>query len=263
MSHREGRLGGNSLRKSLDTREDRDTGQGRDGRRRPETAEAILAAAALLMPDYGYGRVTVRDVARRAGVGLGTVYGHFPGKEEIAAELVARGVEGVHAEMQALLDADLPPGERLRRLLVARVASRLEQTRGQRHPINEGTPELAAALAPRLAAWREAERSLVSWAVGFGQDTGEVVAGDPQDLAWTLLWATDGLVFEALQPPAEAPYREAPPSGVSPPSVPISLSISPAIPSISPPSVPAPETLAHKVGRVADLLVAGVTVRRP
>lgn len=237
---------GNSLRKSLDT------GGRRDGRRRPETAEAILAAAVLLMPDYGYARVTVRDVARRAGVGLGTVYGHFPGKEEIAVELVARGVESVHAAMQALLDADLPPGERLRRLLVARVVARREQTQGQRHPVNEGTPALAAALAPRLAAWRETERSLIFWAVAFGQDTGEVMAGDPRDLAQTLLWATDGLVVEALQPPAEAPRQEAPPSGVSPPSVPV-----------SPPSVPAPETLSHKVGRVADLLVAGVTVRRP
>lgn len=241
QSHRESSLRGNSLRKSLDT------GQGRDGRRRPETAEAILAAAALLMPDYGYARVTVRDVARRAGVGLGTVYGHFPGKEEIAVELVARGMESVHAKMQALLDADLPPVECLRRLLVARVVARLERTRGQRHPVNEGTPELAAALAPRLAAWRDTERNLVSWGVGFGQDTGEVVAGDPQDVARTLLWATDGLVAEALQPPAEVP-----PSGISPPS-----------PSISPPSVPALEELSHKIGRVADLLVAGVTVLRP
>lgn len=49
----------------------------------------ILAAAVAEAGDSGLGRLTLEEVARRAGVGRATVYRHFPGgKEQVTAEAV-------------------------------------------------------------------------------------------------------------------------------------------------------------------------------
>lgn len=49
----------------------------------------ILAAAVEEAGDVGLGRLSVEDVARRAGVGRATIYRHFPGgKEQLTAEAV-------------------------------------------------------------------------------------------------------------------------------------------------------------------------------
>lgn len=244
------------------------------------TAAAILAAAALMMPDYGYGRVTVRDLARRAGVGLGTVYGHFRGKEEIAAALVERDVAAVHAAMAALFRVSLAPGERLRHLLEARVTVRFEQSRRQRHPVNEGTPELESVLAPRRAAWREAERALLTDAVllcrgevfsgvagetvcsGVASET--VVLGRDREaaassVAQALLWATDGLVAEALLPLPDALG----PTPQGPSSTPEALSSEALSPPADPWSGSEAASLSHRIRLVAELLVAGVETAGP
>src|SRR5699024_2081534 len=46
-----------------------------------ERADRILEAAGLLLVSWGHRKVTIEDVARRAGVGKGTVYLHFPTKD--------------------------------------------------------------------------------------------------------------------------------------------------------------------------------------
>lgn len=45
--------------------------------RQEERAERILAAAEELLLRYGYTRVTIEDIARRAGIGTGTIYLHW------------------------------------------------------------------------------------------------------------------------------------------------------------------------------------------
>ncbi|ETK36637.1 TetR/AcrR family transcriptional regulator [Microbispora sp. ATCC PTA-5024] len=60
-------------------------GAGRDRR-----TEWILDAAGELLVSRGYRRVTIEEVARRAGVGKGTVYLHFPGKELLFLTVLMR-----------------------------------------------------------------------------------------------------------------------------------------------------------------------------
>ncbi|GLW10898.1 TetR family transcriptional regulator [Microtetraspora sp. NBRC 13810] len=67
------------MRKTADPRADR--------RRR---AERILDAAGELLVSWGYRRVTVDEVARRAGVGKGTVYLHFETKEALFLTVLMR-----------------------------------------------------------------------------------------------------------------------------------------------------------------------------
>ena len=50
---------------------------------RCERAEAILDAAAELLRAHGYRRVSIDDVATRAGVGKGTIYLHWRTREAL------------------------------------------------------------------------------------------------------------------------------------------------------------------------------------
>jgi AcrR family transcriptional regulator len=52
------------------------------------TSGAIQDAFVLLLVERGYDKVSMRELAGVAGVGLGTLYEYFPGKESIAAVTV-------------------------------------------------------------------------------------------------------------------------------------------------------------------------------
>ena len=55
-----------------------------------ERAGRVLDAAADLLVRWGYQRVTIDEVARRAGVGKGTVYLHFHNKEAMFLSVLLR-----------------------------------------------------------------------------------------------------------------------------------------------------------------------------
>jgi AcrR family transcriptional regulator len=52
--------------------------------------ERVLDAAAELLLRWGYQRVTIDEVARRAGIGKGTVYLHFPNKDALFLTVLLR-----------------------------------------------------------------------------------------------------------------------------------------------------------------------------
>ncbi|AUQ68460.1 TetR/AcrR family transcriptional regulator [Phaeobacter inhibens] len=67
-----------------------------DGQRKPtriETAakrrQQILEAAIMCFLETGYHQTGVRDIANRAGVSLGNLYNHFPGKHDVLVEIAA------------------------------------------------------------------------------------------------------------------------------------------------------------------------------
>jgi AcrR family transcriptional regulator len=65
-----------------------------------ERGERILDAAGELLLRYGYGRITMDDIARQAGTGKGTIYLHWMTKDELFAALLRREIV---AMWQALL----------------------------------------------------------------------------------------------------------------------------------------------------------------
>ncbi|MEJ2889431.1 TetR/AcrR family transcriptional regulator [Actinomycetospora aeridis] len=69
----------------------------------------MLDAAGELLLAHGYRRVTVDDVARRAGVGKGTVYLHFASKLDLFAGVLVRDSIEITRDLLAALRAD--PGE--------------------------------------------------------------------------------------------------------------------------------------------------------
>jgi AcrR family transcriptional regulator len=76
----------------------------------------VLDAAKALLVAFGYRKVTVDDVARRAGVGKGTVYLCWPSKRELFAAVLTRDTAELLGEQLAALRAD-PAEVRLHRAM--------------------------------------------------------------------------------------------------------------------------------------------------
>lgn len=73
--------------------------------------DLLLAAAKAAFAQAG-AEVPLEDVARRAGVGIGTLYRHFPTRDALVAAVYARAVEQLTASAEALL-SQRPAGEAL------------------------------------------------------------------------------------------------------------------------------------------------------
>jgi AcrR family transcriptional regulator len=67
----------------------------------------VLAAAEEAFKSEGIA-VSVEAIARRAGVGVGTVYRHFPTKEALFQAIIMTSLEGFVQEARGLADADDP-----------------------------------------------------------------------------------------------------------------------------------------------------------
>lgn len=71
----------------------------RNRRRVLEVAQEVFASEGLAVP--------IDEIARRAGLGVGTLYRHFPTKEALFAAIVVTRMEQVVADAAALLEEDV------------------------------------------------------------------------------------------------------------------------------------------------------------
>lgn len=84
---------------------------------KPDTQQAILNAAIRLFADLGFSGVTTRMLAREVGIGIATLYHHFPDKESLYLAAVRHAYADRAKEFGELSRADDPPLERLRRMV--------------------------------------------------------------------------------------------------------------------------------------------------
>jgi len=86
--------------------------------RRPMRADArrnylaLLSAANAAFIEQGADDASLEEIARRAGVGIGTLYRHFPTRQALLEAVYRDQVEMMSARAEELL-ADAPPGEAL------------------------------------------------------------------------------------------------------------------------------------------------------
>lgn len=84
---------------------------------KPDTQRAILNAAIRLFADLGFSGVTTRMIARKVGIGIATLYHHFPDKESLYLAAVKHAYSDKAREFTELSQAHEPPLERLRRMV--------------------------------------------------------------------------------------------------------------------------------------------------
>ncbi|MDI2131561.1 TetR/AcrR family transcriptional regulator [Yinghuangia seranimata] len=70
--------------------------------------ERLLDACAELLDEVGYAALTTKEVARRAGVPIGTLYQFFPDQQGLIGALAARNLNAFVERVSARLESERP-----------------------------------------------------------------------------------------------------------------------------------------------------------
>ena len=170
----------------------------------------ILAAAEAVFAEQGVG-VPIDEVARRAGVGVGTLYRHFPTKEALFEAVIRHHLERLIAEARELLQSD-EPGAALFQFL-ARLAQEGTSKRALVDALAGAGISIKAAASATKAELEQVAAQLLRRAQEAGQVRADVgvtevfglvmgacsAAGGTSDCSGSRMMA---VVCDGLRPPA-------------------------------------------------------------
>ncbi len=154
-----------------------------------EVGDRILAAAASCVDDFGVQRVTMAEIARRAGVSRPTVYRRWPDTRAILASLLTDRVTGAWQAVPVRGDG--------REALVDRIVAAVRRVREDDVVLTvlRSAPELAMVyITDRLGTSQQILIDLVSDALRQAQSSGSVRPGDPRQLAAMVLLITQSVI---------------------------------------------------------------------
>jgi AcrR family transcriptional regulator len=137
--------------------------------------DALLEAAKAAFATSGV-NTPVREIAQRAGVGVGTFYRHFPQRSDLIAAVFRHELDAC-ADAAPVLAAEHEPGEALERWL-QRYTSLLATKRGLAAALHSETPAFEALPACFQEPLLPALASLLGAAAAAGQVRADVEASD-------------------------------------------------------------------------------------
>ncbi|AKQ65737.1 Transcriptional regulator, TetR family [Myxococcus hansupus] len=139
---------------------------------------AILDAAGEVFARFGFKKASVEDIARRAGVGKGSIYLHFESKESLFEASLQVSHAHALSELEASIRGVSTPEAQVRAFIECK---RLQSTRGPMgHRIELGTLfELGAQAANYVPRMREAEARILARVIEDGVAQGVFVAAQP------------------------------------------------------------------------------------
>lgn len=192
--------------------------------KREDIRDLILDAVGGLLAAYGYGKMTMQDVARQVGIGKGTIYLHFPSKEELVLAHIDRIAEAVVRKISLIAGSPEPVDRRLRRMLVLRVLHRFDSVAFYSQSLGEVLSSVRAALIVRRQAYFEKEAAVFEGVLREGARLDALDCPDPRTTSFVLIQSTNSLL----------PF------------------------SLSPRELGRREEVESEVGRIADLLIKGL-----
>ena len=125
-----------------------------------EVAEAVFATEGLAVP--------IDEVARRAGLGVGTLYRHFPTKEALFLAIVVDRMERLVDDAQALAGAP-DPGEAFFGIL-----ARIVREGSAKRDFMDALSSASADVGRKLAGLKGSFRSALAVLLERAQDSGTV-----------------------------------------------------------------------------------------
>jgi AcrR family transcriptional regulator len=157
-----------------------------------DLGDRILDAAASCVLAYGVDRVTLAEIARRAGVSRPTIYRRWPDTRALLAALLTSRIVGVLR--------DVPTRGSGREALVERIVGVAERLRHDDVVMSvlHSAPELAMVyIAERLGTSQQILIDAVAAELTAAQRDGSVRAGDPRQLAAMCLLITQSTIQSA------------------------------------------------------------------
>lgn len=197
--------------------------------RREDIRDLILNAVDALLAKFGYRKMTMEDVARQVGIGKGTIYLHFPSKEELVLAHIDRIGETVVRRLQEMAGSPDSAERKLRRMLVFRVLYRFDSVAHYTQSLGDLLSSVRAPLLVRRQATFEKEGAVFEDVLRDGARLGALDCPDPRTTSLVLIHSTNSLL----------PF------------------------SLSPRELGRREELEDQVGRIADLLIKGLLASRP
>jgi AcrR family transcriptional regulator len=192
--------------------------------RRDDIRDLILDAVDVLLAKFGYKKMTMEDVARQVGIGKGTIYLHFPGKEELILSHIDRIAERIVAKIREIAGSSDSPDRRIRKMLVHRVLFRFDSVAHYSQNLSDLLSSVRTALLTRREAHFEKEAGVFEEVLREGARLGTLECSDPRTTSFVLIQSTNSLL-------------------------PFSLSAR---------ELGRREEVEDQVGRVADLLIKGL-----
>jgi TetR/AcrR family transcriptional regulator, fatty acid metabolism regulator protein len=86
-------------------------------KQRREREKLILQAAEDVFQEKGYYDTSMDEIAARVGIAKGTIYSHFPGKEELVIAIFERDMRKFLGGVDGVIDAEPTPSAKLEALL--------------------------------------------------------------------------------------------------------------------------------------------------
>lgn len=133
--------------------------------------DALLEAALAVFAEQGVD-APVREIAARAGLGVGTLYRHFPQRTDLVAAVFRREVDAC-ADAAPVLAAQYKPGEALARWM-QRYAAFIATKRGLASALHSGDPSFSGLPAYFQSRLVPALQGLIDAAVAAGEIRADV-----------------------------------------------------------------------------------------
>jgi AcrR family transcriptional regulator len=155
----------------------------------PDSRAKLLACGRQIIERSGVRGLTVRGLATRARVNLGTFVYHFGTREAFVAEVLESWYAPIYARLQLTVDEDLPPLEKLRHFILRFAAFMIENrafTRNVLLDLAGGEP----AVKPFVLSLFGRHPQLLLRLIREAQGAGVLQQAEPLKLALSLVGAT-------------------------------------------------------------------------
>lgn len=156
--------------------------------------EQLLAAARAVLAEQGV-NASLRDIARRAEVGLGTLYRHFPTREALLEIILRDGFETLTVQAEELLRSD-SPGEALVCWL-RQVVLAAHHPRGVVAAMATAIADESSALHASCVTMRAAGTRLLARAQAAGLARADMEGPDLFAIIGAIAWVYDQPAFES------------------------------------------------------------------
>lgn len=158
---------------------------------------ALIEASLALIAEEGFAALTLREVARRAGVTHAAPYRHFADKEALLAAVAEEGFRAMAAQMRERMDRETGPTQRLFACGVAYVLFAIQ------HPAHFRVmfgPHFTRRVDHQTLAQEGGNAfGLLVQSIIEGQKAGELREGEPMPLAlmsWSLVHGLASLLVD-------------------------------------------------------------------
>lgn len=162
------------------------------------TRENVLRAGLKMFSEKGFAATRLEDIAKEAGVTRGAIYWHFKDKLELFCELFLTSSQVLFSDIHTILQSDLPPDQKIRKLFIQIPSNLLEdqdyRAIGVLHYSIEWTEDVRKTLKASFKKAHRAEDEPLIQVIETGKSEGVF----RQDVATAIMVKTCKIFFLGL-----------------------------------------------------------------